>query len=72
MKAHLHRTRRTLLSINKWKLRVVFFGGAITIGLAAALFALASFEADELYRSLYQQHPLLMLLIPPFGLAAAS
>ncbi len=68
MKRHLHRTRRSLFSINKWKLRVVFWGGAITIGLVSALFALASFEADTFFIELYHAHPYLTLLIPPLGL----
>jgi H+/Cl- antiporter ClcA len=56
------------MSKRKWKLRMVFWGGAITIGAVAALFAIASFESDELFRSFYQSHPLLSLLLPPVGL----
>ena len=69
MKRHLHRTRRHLLSMNKWKLRVIFWGGALTIGLVAALFALASFQADEMFLGFYRQSPWLALIVPPFGLA---
>lgn len=69
MKRHLHRTRRTLLSVKKWKLRVVFWGGATTIGLVSALFALASFEVDHFFLKLYHQHPYLTLCLPPAGLA---
>lgn len=68
MKYHLHRTRRTLFSMQKWKLRVVFWGGALTIGIAAAVFALLSFEADAWFRALYTHSPFLSLLIPPGGL----
>jgi len=68
MKEHLHRTRRTLFSMQKWKLRVVFWGGALTIGVAAAVFAILSFEADGLFRRLYQESPVYSLLIPPLGL----
>ena len=41
LRRHLHRTRRQFLSPNKWKLRVVFWGGAVSIGVVAALFALS-------------------------------
>jgi len=56
------------MSTRKWKLRVVFWGGAITIGAIAALFAMASFESDELFRTFYQTHPVLSLIVPPVGL----
>lgn len=69
MKRHLHRTRRTLLSIYKWKLRILFWGGALSIGLAAAVFALTSFQADQLFRHFYRDSPGLALLVPPVGLA---
>lgn len=65
---HLHRTRRQFLSPNKWRLRVVFWGGALSIGVAAALFALASVEADGLFRRFYQAYPLFALTVPPLGL----
>ena len=68
LRRHLHRTRRQFLSPNKWKLRVVFWGGAVSIGVVAALFALASIEADGLFRRLYQAQPLLALALPPLGL----
>ena len=66
---HLHRTRRQLLSLNKWKLRVVFWGGALTIGAVAAIFALASVQADGLFHHFYNKYPYLSLLVPPLGLA---
>ena len=68
LRQHLQRTRRQILSPSKWKLRIVFWGGAFSIGAVAALFALASFQADNLYRHFYQQQPLAALAIPPLGL----
>lgn len=68
LRRHLQRTRRQILSPGKWKLRVVFWGGALSIGAAAAVFALASFEADNLYRHFYLQHPFIALVVPPLGL----
>lgn len=72
MKQHLHRTRRALFSMQKWKLRVVFWGGALTIGIVAAVFAMLSFEADAWYRRFYASYPLLSLLLPPVGLTAIA
>ena len=67
-KKHFHNVRRYVMSTRKWKLRMVFWGGAITIGAVAAVFAIASYESDELFRNVYQSHPLLSLAIPPIGL----
>ncbi len=68
LRRHLHRTRRQFLSLNKWKLRIVFWGGALTIGAIAALFALASIEADGLFHHFYNSRPYLALCVPPVGL----
>jgi H+/Cl- antiporter ClcA len=54
--------------MQKWKLRVVFWGGALTIGVVAAMFALLSFEADGWFRRLHADSPWLSLLLPPIGL----
>ena len=64
----ISRTRRHVLSVRKWRLRSVFWLGAIIIGITAALFALASFQADKFIRYFYHSYPLLSLLIPPIGL----
>lgn len=68
-KQHYHRTRRRLLSINKWKVRIILWGSAITVGLVAALFALLSNHSDEFYHQLYAQNPLIAYSLPPLGLA---
>jgi len=66
---HLKRTRRQLLSLNKWKLRVVFWSCAIGIGAIAALFALGSGHADGLYHKLHDHSPILAYTLTPVGLA---
>lgn len=66
---HLKRTRRQLLSLNKWKLRIVFWGCAIVIGATAAVFALGSGFTDGTFHQLYLQAPLLAYAITPVGLA---
>ena len=67
-KRHYHRTKRRLLSINKWKVRMVLWGSAIFLGLIAAFFALASHQADEMYHQLYRETPLIAYSLPPLGL----
>ncbi len=67
-KRHYHRTKRRLLSVNKWKVRFVLWGSAILLGLTAAFFALASHHADGLYHQLYQNQPFVAYILPPIGL----
>ena len=68
-KPHLKRTRRQLLSFNKWKLRLIFWSAAIVIGATAALFALASSFSDGLFHRLYNYSPELAYVVTPVGLA---
>lgn len=65
---HFHRTKRRLLSLKKWKVRVVLWGSAIFLGLIAAFFALASHQADEMYHQLYRDNPTIAYCLPPLGL----
>lgn len=67
-KRHYQRTKRRLLSVNKWKVRLVLWGSAIFLGLVAAFFALASHQADGMYHQLYRDNPLLAYTLPPLGL----
>lgn len=67
-KRHYHRTKRRLLSVNKWKVRLILWGSAIFLGLIAAVFALASHQSDVLYHQLYRDQPMIAYALPPLGL----
>lgn len=67
-KGHLQNIRRQVLHAGRWKMRLVFWGGALSLGAIAAVFAQISFHADGLFRHFYEQKPLLALAIPPLGL----
>lgn len=66
---HIHRSKRRLLSTKKWKVRLVFWFSALSIGAVAALFAILSTHSDEFYLQLYQSHPYIAYSLPPAGLA---
>ncbi|MDZ7805172.1 chloride channel protein [Thiohalophilus sp.] len=65
---HLKRTRQKLFTLAKWKVRLLFWGSALSVGAVAALFALAAGAADETFHHLHQQRPWLTYLLPPAGL----
>jgi H+/Cl- antiporter ClcA len=48
-------------------MRLVFWGGAILVGLVAAVFALLADQADQVFRSIIEYNKYLPLLITPAG-----
>jgi H+/Cl- antiporter ClcA len=65
---YLRMTLRAYLSPYQWKARLVFWGGAILVGLFSAVFALGSEAASHLFGRIESQNPYLPLLITPAGL----
>jgi len=56
-------------TILEWKRRLVFWSGAVSVGLAAILFAIACEWADGVFHKLLVISPYLPLLITPVGIA---
>jgi H+/Cl- antiporter ClcA len=54
--------------ILNWKRRLVFLIGAVSVALAAILFAVACDKANELFHRLVRLSPYLPLLVTPVGL----
>lgn len=55
-----------------WKRRLVFWSGAISVGLVAILFAAACEQANGLFHQLLAVSPYLPLLLTPLGLALVA
>jgi len=68
MRRHIRRSRRKLLSARAWKVRLVFWLGAILVGLVCALFAVLADHANALFIQLAKANPLLPLAVTPLGL----
>ena len=68
MRRHLHRHRRKLLSLKAWRIRLVFWGGALLLGGIAAGFALLAARMDHTFRGLADQYSWLPFLWMPLGL----
>jgi H+/Cl- antiporter ClcA len=58
--------------IKDWRRRLVFFSGAIGVGLTAILFAIACEEVNGVFHRLVSVSPFLPLLITPAGLALTA
>ncbi|HMA10441.1 MAG TPA: chloride channel protein, partial [Steroidobacteraceae bacterium] len=66
------RHRVSLLSARLWLRHMLFWGGAIVVGLAATAFALGSDRAQALFREVVAASPWLPLLLTPLTLAAVA
>ncbi len=58
--------------IQRWKRRVVFWGGAVAVGLVAILFALACEQANGLFHRVLAVSPYMPLVVTPLGLALVA
>jgi H+/Cl- antiporter ClcA len=67
MIARLDRRRRKLLfSGRRWRMRLVFWGGALAVGVVSVAFAAAATQASHLFRTLLV-HPWYALALTPCG-----
>ena len=70
MRKHFRHSRKRLLSRRLWKLRLVFWSGAIVVGLVAAIFAELTEVVGGQFFSFRTIFPGLVYLLPPLGLIA--
>ena len=68
MRHHIRRSKRKLFSINAWKIRLVFWIGALLVGCVAALFAMMATTADHSFVQLASTYPWLPFILTPAGL----
>ncbi|WP_324778991.1 chloride channel protein [Thiobacillus sedimenti] len=66
------RHRVGLLSLRLWVRHMLFWGGAVVVGLAATGFALSSDFAHVVFRKILAVSPWLPLLVTPLTLAAVA
>ncbi len=64
--------RKSFLSLANWKYRLVFWCGAIFIGILISGMTLLSEQAAAFYRTLSLQYPWFNFIIAPLGLAFTS
>ncbi len=72
MYRRLRHAQRRLFSLRHWRVRLVFWLGALLVGALAAGFALAATFADKSFHHLADSAPVVALLLPPLGLIAVA
>ncbi len=68
MRRHLRRSRRKFLSPKAWKVRLVFWTGAVLIGLVCALLATLAEYANAAFLALARAYPLAPLVVTPLAM----
>jgi len=63
---------KSFFSLRSWKQRLVFWLGAIIIGLLISTMTLLSEWASEFYRSVSLTYPWFNFVVAPFGLALTA
>lgn len=71
-KRHIKRARKRLLSRFVWRINLVFWSGAILVGILAALFAILSEHAERGFLYAIQFSPYFSFALPPLGLLLIS
>jgi len=69
---NLKKTGRDLLSPDAWKTRIVFWTGAVTVGLVAAAFAFAAEIANDWFHDMIDYWVFAPLVVCPLGLAVVA
>lgn len=72
MYRRLRHTQRRLFSLRHWRIRLVFWLGALLLGAVAAGFALIAAFADKSFHRLAEALPFVALLLPPLGLVLVA
>ncbi len=72
MRRHIRRHRHHWFSLRAWRTRLIFWLGAVLVGVAAAVFALLGEQADHFYRDHVASSVWLPFVVTPFGLMAAA
>lgn len=71
-KRFLRRTKHSWFSPLLWRRRIVFWSGALAVGLAAVLFAMGSEHAHDGFKYLIAVSPWLPFLVTPLGFVAIA
>jgi H+/Cl- antiporter ClcA len=72
MLRHIHRSGKALLSPDAWKIRILFWFGAVVVGLVASGFAIVTEGANHGFNRLIQISPYLPFIVCPLGLVMVS
>jgi H+/Cl- antiporter ClcA len=72
MRRHIRRTKHRFFKAATWRTRLIFWLGAILVGLVVAVFALMGDIADNFFRNYVVSSTWLPFVVTPLGLVGVS
>ena len=72
MRRHIRRTKHRFFNRTTWRTRLIFWLGAILVGVVAAAFALLGEFADHTFREYIASTPWLPFIVTPLGFVLIS
>ena len=72
MRRHIRRTKHRFFNRTTWRTRLIFWLGAILVGVVAAVFALVGEFADHTFREYIASTPWLPFIVTPLGFVLIS
>lgn len=69
---HLRNSGKDLLSPDAWKIRLIFWAGAVVVGLIASGFAISTLYAEEGFHTLLEYGDWVPFILCPVGLVIVS
>lgn len=70
LRRHLRRNQRKFFSVSAWRVRLVFWIGALLVGIICAVFALLADRADEVFHKLIALGHWVPLIVTPLVMVA--
>jgi len=67
MRRHVSQLKSHLYKPRAWRTNLIFWGGAILVGLVAAVFAILADQGDQLFRKIIAYNEYLPLIVTPVG-----
>lgn len=67
MRHHFHKLKVHLFQPRAWRTNIVFWGGAILVGLVAAIFAIVAEQGDFMFRKIIAYNAYLPFIVTPAG-----
>jgi H+/Cl- antiporter ClcA len=67
MRRHVSQLKTHLYKPRAWRTNLIFWGGAILVGLVAAVFAIMADQGDQLFRKIIAYNEYLPLIVTPVG-----
>ncbi|VAW81357.1 hypothetical protein MNBD_GAMMA14-2260, partial [hydrothermal vent metagenome] len=72
MLTHIRKSGKDLMSPDAWKIRLIFWAGAVLVGVIASGFAISAVYAEDVFHTLLDYGDWVPFVLCPLGLVLVS